>query len=108
MNIEEMDIKSLVSALTTTSKASSLEMPALLIGVMALIPGFLDESIFGIGAIALLGGLIFFRRYLKKNRENIIQRLTSEQDIKTITNQEYSEAIKALNILTIPGGQNGS
>lgn len=105
MKFEEMNIKSLVTLLTTTSKASNLEMPAILLGIMALIPGVLDESVFGVGAIAMLGALLVFRRHLKNNRDIIANRLDVEMISSTITNQEYLDAKKALNTLTIAGGQ---
>jgi len=108
MNINEVEIKKLSKLLNTTSKVSNIELPALLLGVMSIIPGFLDEAFLGIGAMAVYGVVAFLRHYLKSHRKEIIDRLESESAKGNISSQEIMNARKSLNILTVAGGEKTS
>ena len=54
--------------LKSTSSISSLELPALALAALAIIPGFLDEILVGASVVAFISALALGRYRLVKNR----------------------------------------
>lgn len=97
--------KSLIKLLEGGSKVSSLEAPALLIGILTLIPGILDELIVSLGVFGVIAAVVFLRRLLKVRRDKFRSQITAARDEGSISETEFKRAMRALNVLTVPGGQ---
>lgn len=104
MIFNNLDTRPLIKVLNTAARVSGLEIPAVIIGILALIPGIFDEMIFGFGAIGLLVGVILLRHSIKRSKDAIVDRLNEELRLHKIDETEHKNGIKALNILTVPGG----
>lgn len=102
----DKEFKNMKTLLRVVSSISSLEVPALLVGVLALIPGFLDETLVGISAVALFSAVALGRHRLVRNRKKYLNAIEEAKMTNNIDKQEYDELIKALNTLTIEGGNN--
>lgn len=99
------DVSKMVRLLRTTSSISNLEMPALLVAVLALIPGVFDEAFVGVTAVVLFAIIACGRRYLINHRNEFQLNLEKAFRDNKITVDEYNTAIRDLNILTIEGGK---
>ena len=101
-----MDIKLLGKLLHSSSSISNLRIPILLVGLLGLIPGFLDESLVGVGSLLAYAVIALFRGQIRKKRNKIIARINEEKNAGTITELEMKDILKSLNALTIAGGEN--
>lgn len=99
------EAEKIVKLLKNTSAVSQLEIPALLIGVLALIPGVFDEALVGVGALAVFAAIAMGRRYLINNRKKYLIGLEEARANNSISKEAYLEAIKDLNTLTVEGGK---
>ncbi len=105
MKLEEIDPHFLVKLLKSYSSLTALELPAIAVAIMALIPGFLDELSVGIFALVFAGGLKLARHYFIRNKETILLLLNSSFSKGKLSRQEYDDATRLLNSLTISGGR---
>ena len=102
--MDKNEFEKMRSLIKTMSSISSLEIPALVLGLLALIPGVFDEALVGVSAFALLGAIAFGRHKLVANRTKIMEAIDEAFRKGELTQQEMNESIKALNTLTIEGG----
>ncbi|MEW8436623.1 MAG: hypothetical protein AB2689_00555 [Candidatus Thiodiazotropha taylori] len=102
--MDKSELEKIRSILKYTSSFSSLELPALLVAALALIPGIFDEALVVIGAIAIFSAIALGRNHIIKNRDKYMEVLTSAHSTKQITDEQFNESVKALNTLTIEGG----
>ena len=103
--MDKNELEKIRSILKYTSSFSSLELPALLVAILALIPGGLDESIVGIAAVGIFSAIALGRRHIIKNRDKYMEALTNAHNLREITDEQFNDSIKALNTLTIEGGK---
>jgi Asp/Glu/hydantoin racemase len=103
--VNKVEAERIAKLLKNSSAISQLELPALLVGVLALIPGVADEAIVGIGAIAVFAAIAIGRRYLINHREEYHLGLENAHKEGVLSDDAYKEAIKDLNTLTIEGGK---
>ncbi|MCU8238629.1 hypothetical protein M2G88_21710, partial [Vibrio vulnificus] len=102
--MKKQDAKKISSLLKASSAISQFEFPMLVGGVLAVIPGVIDEALVGAGAIAIYATIAIGRRYLIVNRDKYIRTLESARRSKKISKVEYQKAMRALNTLTVEGG----
>lgn len=103
--MNKSETEKIAKLLKNASSISQLEIPALLIGALALIPGILDETLLGIGAIAVFAAIAIGRRYLINHREEYLLGLKTAYAENKLSEEAYNEAIKDLNTLTVEGGK---
>lgn len=102
--MNKSEIEKITKLLKGASSISQLELPVLLLGVLALIPGVLDEAVFGVGAIAIFAVIALGRRYLINHRKEYKFALEKALLDNNLSQSEYNDAIRDLNTLTIEGG----
>lgn len=103
--MKKQEVHKISSLLKTSSAISQLEFPALVGGILAVIPGVLDEAFVGVGAIAVYATIAIGRRYLIVHRAKYMRTLEAARRSNQISKEEYKKAIKALNTLTVEGGK---
>ena len=103
MNFENWEPRTVTKLLELLASVMAVELPALGLGVMALIPGFLDEATFGIVALVAAVGLKMARSYVIRNRTPLIAYLTSATDEERLSPLELDNAMQLINRLTTSG-----
>jgi flagellar biosynthesis component FlhA len=104
MKIEDLDTQVLSKLIKLAAGISNIELPALLLGALAVLPGLIDESFAGVGVLALYSVVALARGAIRSRREKLIERFQEERTKEHISEEEFDAAIKAINTLTIPGG----
>ena len=103
--MENSELNRIMTLLKVSSSLSSIELPALAFGALALIPGLIDEAMVGVGALAVIIAIACGRHFLVKNRDRYLEALEEAFQNKSISEDERDSSIKALNTLSIAGGK---
>lgn len=101
--IDNQDPKSITRQLKTFKLLSENNILAFgaLIPVLALVPGFIDELIGLTGVIAIGLAALALRQNLVASRNQIIHKLDDAREKGIIHEEEYKEAIRDLNSITV-------